>query len=61
VGLLPAFLAYRKGRNFYDWWVFGAILFPIALVAVILIKPRQVGDAALKPYSKDEPGMSTEG
>lgn len=61
VGLLPAYLASRKGRNFYDWWVFGAVLFPIALVAVLFIKPRQVEDPGLKPYSKDEREMSAEG
>jgi cytochrome c-type biogenesis protein len=61
VGLLPAYLAYRKGRNFYDWWVFGAVLFPIALVAVILIKPMLVGEPGMKPYSNDEPEVSAEG
>ena len=30
-GLIPAFIAHRKGRNFVDWWFFGASLFPIAL------------------------------
>jgi cytochrome c-type biogenesis protein len=39
LGLLPATIAYKKGRNFFDWWFFGASLFPIALVAALLVKP----------------------
>jgi len=31
LGLIPAAIATRKGRNFFDWWFFGAGLFPIAL------------------------------
>lgn len=40
LGLIPAAIASKKGRNFYDWWFFGAGLFPVALVAVFLIKPQ---------------------
>jgi len=39
LGIIPAVIAYRKGRNFFDWWFFGASLFPIALVMAIRIKP----------------------
>jgi cytochrome c-type biogenesis protein len=39
LGLIPAALARQKGRNFIDWWFFGAALFPIALPAALLIKP----------------------
>ncbi len=35
LGLLPAYLAYRKGRNFWTWWLFGASLFPVALFMAI--------------------------
>lgn len=31
LGLIPAVIASRKGRNFFDWWFFGAGLFPVAL------------------------------
>jgi len=31
LGLIPAAIAARKGRNFFDWWFFGAGLFPVAL------------------------------
>ncbi len=40
LGLVPAVIASRKGRNFSDWWLFGAGLFPIALVAALVIKPK---------------------
>lgn len=40
LGLIPAAIASKKGRNFLDWWFFGASLFPIALPAALLIKPN---------------------
>lgn len=43
VGLLPAFLAQRKGRNFWNWWLFGAALFPIALPLALFLSPRAEG------------------
>ena len=27
LGLIPAFIAYRKGHSFWTWWLFGATLF----------------------------------
>lgn len=33
LGLIPATIAWRwKGRNFFRWWGYGIVLFPIALV-----------------------------
>ncbi len=40
LGLAPALIAARKGRNFFDWWFFGISLFPIALVMSLLIAPK---------------------
>ncbi len=40
LGLIPAYLAQKKGRNFYDWWFFGSALLPIALPAAILIEAK---------------------
>lgn len=37
LGLLPAFIASQKGRSFVGWWVYGAILFPVALPHSILL------------------------
>lgn len=38
LGLIPANIARRKGRDFIDWWFFGAGLFPIALPLAIMLK-----------------------
>lgn len=37
LGLVTGFAAHAKGRPFAIWWLFGALLFPAALVAVILV------------------------
>ncbi len=42
LGLIPAYIASRKGRKFIDWWFFGTGLFPIALPMALMIKPEQV-------------------
>jgi len=44
LGLIPAYLASKKGRRFLDWWFFGAGLFPIALPMAIYIKPKASDD-----------------
>lgn len=41
LGLIPAKIAQNKGRNFFDWWFFGASLFPIALPMALRLKPTQ--------------------
>ena len=41
IGLLPATIAEKKGRNFYAWWLLGALLFVVALPAALLIEPNQ--------------------
>ena len=40
IAALPAVNAFKKGRNFTKWYVFSVLLFPAALVASFLIKPR---------------------
>ena len=40
LGLIPAIVAYRKGRNFFEWWMFGAGLFVIALPAALMLRPE---------------------
>ena len=51
LGLIPAFIANKKGRSFIDWWFFGAGLFVIALPVAILLKPfpKQVSPQSPKP------------
>lgn len=37
MGLLAAFIASQKGRNFTAWWIYGALLFPVAIVHALLL------------------------
>jgi len=39
VGLLPAFIAQGKGRSFVGWWIYGALLFIVALPHSLLLSP----------------------
>ncbi|HDT2125383.1 TPA: zinc ribbon domain-containing protein [Enterobacter roggenkampii] len=38
IGLIPALIAKSKGRSFFAWWVYGALLFIIAFVHSLVIK-----------------------
>lgn len=44
LGLIPAAIAHGKGRNFVGFWIYGALLFIVALPHALLIKadPRAV-------------------
>ncbi|ENE0626871.1 zinc ribbon domain-containing protein [Klebsiella pneumoniae] len=47
LGLIPAFIAQSKGRSFGAWWLYGFLLFIIAIIHVLFVKPRNtVGTAA---------------
>jgi cytochrome c-type biogenesis protein len=48
LGLIPAFMAYRKGRNFFEWWLFGVGLFPIALIMAYRL-PARAGPEEVAP------------
>lgn len=39
LGIIPAAIANRKGRSFFWWWVFGFLLFILALPLSIIAKP----------------------
>jgi hypothetical protein len=39
IGLLPAFIAQSKGRSFVGWWIYGALLFIVALPHALMLKP----------------------
>ena len=34
-GLIPAIIAHTKSRSFWGWWLYGFVLFPIALVHIL--------------------------
>ncbi|MFZ6029710.1 MAG: cytochrome c biogenesis CcdA family protein [Chloroflexota bacterium] len=41
LGLIPAFIARGRGRNFFDWWFFGTSLFPVALVMALRLDTQK--------------------
>ena len=49
IGLVPATIARRKGRDFLAWWFFGAMMFVFALPAALLLRPIGLGRPAPKP------------
>ena len=40
IGLIPAFVARNKGKNFLLWWFYGAMLFIVALPHALWLKPH---------------------
>ena len=41
LGLIPAVIAHRKGRSFGLWWIYGTMLFIVALFhALYFLKPQ---------------------
>jgi hypothetical protein len=44
LGVIPAIIAAKKGRNFFGWWLFGAALFIVALPVAILINPSTAAE-----------------
>jgi len=41
IALIPAVIARNKGRSFIKWWIYGILLFIVALPHALLIKPDQ--------------------
>jgi len=39
VGIVPALIANRKGRSFIKWWIYGALVFIVALIHALVVKP----------------------
>jgi hypothetical protein len=48
VGLAPAVIAAKKGRSFLAWWIFGGLLFIVALPLVFFLEDKTL---------KKNPGM----
>lgn len=38
LGIIPALIAQSKGRSFIGWWIYGFLLFIVALVHSLIIK-----------------------
>jgi hypothetical protein len=43
LGFVPGAIAKNKGHSFGLWWLFGAVLFPVALPLALIVKPSAVG------------------
>lgn len=41
LGLIPAKVAERKGRDFLTWWAYGFLAFVVALVHSLVLKKKQ--------------------
>ena len=39
LGIIPAMIASKKGYSTFGWWVYGSLLFIIALPHALIIKP----------------------
>ena len=55
LGLIPASIARSKGRSFFGFWLYGALLFIVALPHAILAKPNV---AALEAQQLSDGGPS---
>ncbi|CAN5889602.1 hypothetical protein BH11PSE1_BH11PSE1_10600 [soil metagenome] len=49
IGLLPAIIASKKGRSFVGWWIYGALIFIVALPHALIMKadPKRLEENAL--------------
>ena len=41
LGLLPAAVAHSKGHPFITWWIFGTVLFLVALPIAVVMRPNE--------------------
>ncbi|MBC6476947.1 MAG: zinc ribbon domain-containing protein [Hormoscilla sp. GM7CHS1pb] len=35
---MPATIAHKRGRVFYNWWCYGFLLFPVALIHALFLR-----------------------
>jgi hypothetical protein len=48
LGLIPAYLAQKKGRSFGLWWLYGALLFIVALPHALIMDPLPDSEEAMR-------------
>lgn len=53
IGIIPAFIAQKKGYSFGLWWFYGAALFIIALPHALIMKPAEGSEEANKQKALD--------
>ncbi len=49
IGVIPGWIAQSKGRSFAAWWIFGSLLFIVALPMAIALKPETDAPGFTKP------------
>jgi cell division protein FtsW (lipid II flippase) len=49
LGVVVGLIARSKGRNFFGWWVFGFLLFIVAIIVVLIIPSTKDRPAAVGP------------
>jgi hypothetical protein len=49
LGLIPSAIAARKGHNAFLWWLYGSLLFIIALPHSLLVTPPVEVEAGAEP------------
>jgi uncharacterized paraquat-inducible protein A len=54
IGIIPAFIARNKGKNFFLWWLYGFMLFIVALPHALLMKPLSQKE---KEHTQKSEGM----
>jgi len=42
LGLIPAVIAKNKGREFFLWWIYGTLIFIVALIHCLIVKAEDV-------------------
>jgi cbb3-type cytochrome oxidase subunit 1 len=40
LGLIPACIAKKRGHSFINWWLYGSVLFPVALLHILMSKDQ---------------------
>ena len=53
IGVIPAMIAQSKGKSFILWWVYGSLLFILALPHALIMKP----DRKALDEQKEKEGM----
>jgi hypothetical protein len=48
IGLIPAFIAQKKGRSFGLWWIYGAAIFIVALPHALIMSPVEGSEEATR-------------
>ena len=52
LGLIPAFIAKKKGLNFFLFWLFGFACLPAAIIVACVLKPKNA-DAPIEATAEE--------